>query len=48
MSTTGLITTLLVSGMAYGLLIGALPVIVANTVTLALALIILVLKLRYG
>ena len=32
----------------YGLLIGALPVILANTVTLVLAGAILVLKLRYG
>jgi MtN3 and saliva related transmembrane protein len=33
--------------LAYGLLIGSFPVIAANTVTLALALAILVLKLRY-
>jgi MtN3 and saliva related transmembrane protein len=33
--------------LAYGLLIGSLPVILANTVTLALSLVILALKLRY-
>jgi len=32
----------------YGVLIGALPVILANSVTLVLAGAILVLKLRYG
>lgn len=31
----------------YGLLLGAWPVVIANVVTLALASIILVLKLRY-
>jgi MtN3 and saliva related transmembrane protein len=34
--------------LVYGLLTGAVPVIAANAVTLALALVILVLKLRYG
>jgi MtN3 and saliva related transmembrane protein len=34
--------------LVYGLLAGALPVIAANTVTLVLALAILVMKLRYG
>lgn len=32
----------------YGLSLGAWPVVVANAVTLALALSILVMKLRYG
>ncbi|HYC42271.1 MAG TPA: SemiSWEET transporter [Noviherbaspirillum sp.] len=32
----------------YGLVIGAWPVIIANVFTLALALFILVMKLRYG
>lgn len=31
----------------YGMLIGAAPIIIANTVTLALALAILVMKLRF-
>ncbi len=34
--------------LVYGLSLGAWPVVVANTVTLALALSILVMKLRYG
>jgi MtN3 and saliva related transmembrane protein len=34
--------------LAYGLLIGAWPVIVANIITLTLAVFILVLRLRYG
>lgn len=34
--------------LVYGLLIGAWPVILANVVTLVLALAILLLKLRYG
>ncbi len=34
--------------LAYGLAVGAWPVVVANAVTLALALAILVMKLRYG
>ncbi len=32
----------------YGILLGAWPVIIANVVTFILALIVLVLKLRYG
>lgn len=31
----------------YGLAIGAMPIVVANVVTLALALLILILKIRY-
>jgi MtN3 and saliva related transmembrane protein len=34
--------------LAYGILIGSWPMILANTVTLALAATILILKLRYG
>jgi MtN3 and saliva related transmembrane protein len=34
--------------LAYGLLLGDLPIILANIVTLALALAVLVLKIRYG
>lgn len=34
--------------LAYGLLLGAWPLILANAITLALALSILVLKLRFG
>lgn len=34
--------------LVYGLTLGAWPVVVANTITLALALSILVMKLRYG
>ncbi len=34
--------------LAYGLLIGAWPVIVANIVTLVLALFILVMRLKFG
>jgi MtN3 and saliva related transmembrane protein len=34
--------------LAYGLMLGAWPIVVANTVTLALALFILGMKLRYG
>lgn len=34
--------------LVYGCLIGAWPVMIANTITLALALAILVMKLRYG
>ena len=34
--------------LAYGLLIGDLPLILANAVTLTLASVILVLKLRHG
>lgn len=34
--------------LAYGLILGAMPIIVANTVTLVLALVVLGLKYRYG
>jgi MtN3 and saliva related transmembrane protein len=34
--------------LVYGILIGDLPVIAANVVTLALALVVLALKLRNG
>ncbi len=34
--------------LGYGLVLGSWPIIVANIVTLALAITILVLKLRYG
>lgn len=34
--------------LVYGLLLGAWPIILANAVTLALALAILVMKLRFG
>ncbi len=34
--------------LVYGLSLGAWPVVVANTITLMLALSILVMKLRYG
>jgi len=34
--------------LVYGLALGSLPVIVANAITLALAVTIVVLKLRYG
>lgn len=43
MFTTGVTLWLL-----YGMIIGAWPVIIANTVTLVLALFILVMKLRFG
>ena len=33
--------------LTYGLLLGAWPIVVANTITLALALVILAMKLRY-
>jgi MtN3 and saliva related transmembrane protein len=33
--------------LAYGLLLGAWPIVVANTITLVLALAILAMKLRY-
>ena len=32
----------------YGLLIGAWPIIIANTLTLGLALFILIMKIRFG
>jgi MtN3 and saliva related transmembrane protein len=34
--------------LAYGLLIGSLPIVLANIVTLALALTIIALKIRYA
>jgi MtN3 and saliva related transmembrane protein len=34
--------------LAYGLLAGAWPIVLANGVTLALALVILTMKIRYG
>ena len=34
--------------LAYGLLLGAWPVVIANTITLVLALLILGMKLKYG
>lgn len=34
--------------LVYGLMIGAMPVILANAVTLVLAVVIIVLKTRYG
>jgi MtN3 and saliva related transmembrane protein len=34
--------------LVYGLLLGAWPIILANAITLALALAILVMKLRFG
>jgi MtN3 and saliva related transmembrane protein len=34
--------------LAYGLLAGAWPIVLANGVTLALAVVILVMKIRYG
>ncbi len=34
--------------LAYGLLLGAWPIVAANAVTLALALVILTMKIRYG
>jgi MtN3 and saliva related transmembrane protein len=38
----------LVLWLVYGLLLGSMPLIVANTITLALVLVILAMKLRYG
>lgn len=43
-----LFTIGVLSWLGYGYLIGAWPVIVANAITLALALFILGMKLRYG
>jgi MtN3 and saliva related transmembrane protein len=34
--------------LAYGLLVGAWPIVVANAITLALAVAILAMKLRFG
>ncbi len=41
-------TTGVVFWLIYGILLGAWPVIIANVVTFILALIVLVMKLRYG
>jgi MtN3 and saliva related transmembrane protein len=41
-------TTGVVFWLVYGILLGAWPVIIANVVTFMLALIVLVMKLRYG
>ncbi len=43
-----LFSTGLVLWLIYGAWIGSWPIIIANTVTLALALVIIVLKLRHG
>ena len=43
-----LFTTGVALWLAYGLLLGAWPLVVANAITLLLALMILGLKLRYG
>ncbi|MEK6551315.1 MAG: SemiSWEET transporter [Pseudomonadota bacterium] len=43
-----LFSTGLVLWLIYGVLIGSWPIIIANSVTLVLALMIVVLKLRYG
>ncbi|MBI5815421.1 MAG: SemiSWEET transporter [Nitrospinae bacterium] len=44
--------SLLVTGvllwLIYGIVLGAAPIIIANTVTLALALVILGMKIRFG
>ena len=34
--------------LAYGLLLGAWPIIIANAITLGLALFILIMKIRFG
>lgn len=34
--------------LAYGVMLGAWPIVLANAITLALAMAILVMKLRYG
>lgn len=34
--------------LGYGLVLGAWPIVAANAITLALSLVILVMKLRYG
>ncbi len=41
-------TTGVAAWLVYGLLLGAWPVVAANTITLALAFFILVMKLRFG
>ncbi len=43
-----LFSTGLVLWLVYGALIGSWPIIIANTVTLVLALIIIVFKIRHG
>jgi MtN3 and saliva related transmembrane protein len=43
-----LFTTGVALWLAYGVIIGAWPVIIANTLTLALALFILAMKIRFG
>jgi MtN3 and saliva related transmembrane protein len=43
-----LFTTGIALWLAYGIWLGAMPIIVANAITLFLALFILVMKLRYG
>ena len=43
-----LFSTGLVLWLIYGALIGSWPIIIANTVTLVLALIIIVFKIRHG
>ena len=44
----GLFTTGVALWLVYGLVLGNLPITVANGITLALALAVLVMKLRYG
>lgn len=41
-------TTGVAAWLAYGLLLGAWPIVLANTITLVLALFILGMKLRFG
>jgi len=41
-------TTGVAAWLVYGLLLGAWPIVAANTITLALALFILGMKLRFG
>jgi MtN3 and saliva related transmembrane protein len=38
----------LIGTLVYGLMLGAWPVVVANAITLILALMILLMKLRFG
>ncbi len=44
----GIFTTGVMLWLVYGMIIGAWPVIIANALTLALALSILAMKLRFG
>ena len=44
----GLFTSGVALWLAYGLLLGAWPIIIANGITLMLAGMVLVMKLRYG